>query len=157
MAKSVFNVGERFECLAIIAELPRIPSSRRYLVRCDCGNEKTVRGSQLRPGHTISCGCRRNLKHGESRGEGLAAEWTSWRGMKSRCRDASHIAFKHYGGRGIKVCARWIDSYENFLSDMGRKPSALHSLDRIDVDGNYEPSNCRWASQTEQRANRRVK
>ena len=74
--------------------------------------------------------------------------------MKERCRNPKHNRFHRYGGRGIRVCDRWLDSYENFLADMGRKPSPTHSVDRIDNDGHYEPGNCRWATDAEQRANR---
>lgn len=77
-----------------------------------------------------------------------------WRSMRRRCLSASHPAFPAYGGRGVQICDRWIESYEYFLSDMGIKPSKDHSLDRINPDGNYEPSNCRWATKTKQARNR---
>jgi hypothetical protein len=74
--------------------------------------------------------------------------------MHVRCHDAKNKHFRHYGGRGIRVCDRW-DSFENFLADMGSRPSTKHSIDRIDCDGNYEPGNCRWATWSEQRLNQR--
>jgi hypothetical protein len=76
--------------------------------------------------------------------------------MKTRCLNPNTDDFKHYGGRGISICDRWLDSYEAFLADMGRRPSAKHSIDRINVDGNYEPGNCRWATASEQRRNQRT-
>jgi hypothetical protein len=75
--------------------------------------------------------------------------------MKTRCYNPNTEYYKHYGGRGIKVCDRWLNSYENFLKDMGPKPSLIYSLDRIDVNGNYEPSNCKWSTPKEQVNNRR--
>ena len=145
------------------------------MVRCDCGNEKSVVGYELRSGHTTSCGCHSRaasrarfahvrsflngppaaLRHGEARTRIKTAEWLCWNNMKYRCRNPNAANFKYYGGRGIKVCDRWVASYEDFLSDMGRKPSAAHSIDRIDVNGNYEPTNCRWATSSEQKRNQR--
>jgi hypothetical protein len=78
----------------------------------------------------------------------------TWKAMKQRCLDERSVAYEHYGGRGITICKRWRSSFKNFLADMGERPSGK-SLDRIDVDGNYEPSNCRWATPKEQVANQR--
>lgn len=90
--------------------------------------------------------------HGESHSY-RTTEYNSWTSMKMRCLQPSHDSYPRYGGRGITVCARWIGSFENFLADMGRKPTAEHSLDRINGKGNYEPDNCRWATKAEQAAN----
>lgn len=81
--------------------------------------------------------------------------YITWQSMRQRCSDPSTNSYEHYGGRGIKVCDRWLHSYKNFIADMGEKPTPDHSIDRIDVDGNYEPSNCRWATNAEQRMNKR--
>ena len=94
-------------------------------------------------------------KHGHAPRKGPSAEWRSWRAMKTRCTNAHSSDYKNYGGRGITVCPRWLHSFQNFLSDMGLKPTAKHTLDRINNDGNYEPKNCRWATAKEQRDNRR--
>ena len=105
-------------------------------------------------GSTRSCGRCASISHGESSGKHITTEYRSWVAMLSRCQNPQNDSWSNYGGRGITVCKRW-QSYENFLTDMGRKPAPMHSIDRIDVDGNYEPANCRWASKKEQVANRR--
>jgi DNA-binding CsgD family transcriptional regulator len=83
-------------------------------------------------------------------------EYIAWVAMKQRCFNSKNEVFEHYGGRGITVCNRWINSFENFLSDMGRRPTSKHTLGRIDNNGNYEPNNCRWETMTQQLRNRRM-
>lgn len=92
-------------------------------------------------------------RHGDAQKSGRASEYLSWRELRTRCRNPHNHAYARYGGRGIRVCDRWM-VYENFLADMGRKPSPRHSIDRIDNDGNYEPGNCRWATSSQQNLNR---
>lgn len=82
--------------------------------------------------------------------------WRSWKSMKTRCLNPNETGFERYGGRNIRVCQRWLDSFENFLADMGERPSLFHSLDRIDNDGHYEPGNVRWATRTEQNRNKKT-
>lgn len=121
---------------------------------CDCGNALSVLGSELVSGHTKSCGCLR-LRHGFAKKR--PPEYYSWCGMMTRCFNSKSDGYGRYGGRGITVCDRWrgFDGFSTFLKDMGQKPSSDHSLDRCEVNGNYEPSNCRWATSEEQIANRR--
>lgn len=99
-------------------------------------------------------GNQQTRRHGESTRTYRSPEHTAWQAMRGRCNNPKHPRYADWGGRGITICARW-DVYENFLADMGRRPSARHSLDRVDNDGNYEPGNCRWALPAEQVANRR--
>jgi hypothetical protein len=124
--------------------------------RCDCGKTLVVDGNNLRRGHTRSCGCfsreslrRRMTTHGKRR----TAEYSVWRDMWTRCTNPNGKFYQHYGGRGIRVCNRW-KRFENFLSDMGLRPDGL-TLERKNTNGNYTPSNCKWATRLEQNRNRR--
>ena len=141
---------------------------RRWLCDCDCGGTARVTTHLLLHQQTQSCGCltrermsRLNLKHGHTRRSGnsqASPTYRSWMSMMHRCYRPTTHGYERYGGRGITVCDRWQGDggFERFLADMGTRPSPDHSLDRIDTNGNYEPSNCRWATRTEQSRNKRT-
>jgi hypothetical protein len=158
--------GETFGRWTVLRSAGRKKREIAWLCRCACGAEKAVASSVLRSGRSKSCGCWRiehgrahgavvNLRHGEAGTGRESPEYRVWVGMNARCYIASHTSFRYYGARGIVVCERWRISFENFLIDLGRKPSAKHTLDRIDPNGNYEPNNTRWATYKEQNRNRR--
>lgn len=123
---------------------------------CICGKTNVSSGADLRSGKVISCGCFRKDNPTITHGMSYTAEFEAWCSMRYRCLNVNHKAYKHYGGRGITICERWLNSFEDFLSDMGLKPTPQHSLDRENNDGNYEPSNCRWATKIQQSRNTRV-
>lgn len=132
----------------------------RWVCKCECGNVSEVTGTDFKTGHSKSCGCL-NIEilrdiH-TTHGMRYSSEYDSWSDMKKRCDNPKAMNYHNYGGRGIKVCSRWLESFENFLEDMGPKPSPELTLDRWpnNETGNYEPGNCRWATDYEQFRNRR--
>ena len=141
-----------------------------WVCRCECGVEKEVYGGNLLRGVSQSCGCFRvevvskiKRTHGASgyNVKGRGPLYVTWSNIRRRCLDREDVRFKDYGGRGIAVCARWRDGdggltgYECFVADMGPKPTKKHSVERKDVNGNYDPGNCVWATQAEQTRNKR--
>lgn len=133
----------------------------RFKCICECGKVSCHRSDHIRSGQCKSCGCFRSevctakaTSHGHTKGKKYSSEYACWRAMLSRCSNESQQSFALYGAKGISVCDRWSQSFELFLADMGRKPSKAHSIDRIDYCGDYEPSNCRWATVTQQSRNK---
>lgn len=155
--------NQKFGKLRVLKEVAKIGAYRAFELKCECGNVVTVRlcslRSRTRP--TLSCGCwkrensarvlrkmRSQCKPENQPGlrHGMAGTPTYyiWQAMKRRCLKPNDPGYKNYGGRGVKVCKRWLDSFENFLDDMGKRPTDRHEITRIDNDGNYEPGNCQW-------------
>lgn len=147
-------LGKRYGMLIAIEELPKLNGMRQWRLKCDCGGERIALQKTFANGKMRSCGCddmHSNVKHRLSK----TPEYRAWINMKTRCSSDSAPYFEYYGGRGITVCDRWLSSFEKFYSDMGKRPGSAHSVDRIDVNGNYEPDNCRWATGSEQSRNQR--
>lgn len=148
-------IGRRFGKLVIVAMLGycKNPSQRRYLCKCDCGNTKEL-ASTMFYGKATCCGCSRvnkRVKHGLRN----SSEYRTWQAMWTRVTNPNHEKFAIYGAMGVTICERWKD-FTNFYADMGPKPTPQHSIDRYpDPSGNYEPSNCRWATMSQQRRNQR--
>jgi hypothetical protein len=153
-------VGYVFENLLVLKESSKTDKSRQkfWWCKCICGNEKEIGGRNLRRGDIVSCGCfgkmqrkKTNTKHGMH----SSVEYKTWDGMIQRCTNKNRLAYKNYGGRGILVCEEW-KTFENFLLDMGEKPSPFHSIERINNEGNYCKENCKWATSSEQSRNQRI-
>lgn len=149
--------GQTFGYWATLREHSTRFGARMWECRCRCGSERIVEGRHLTSGRSKSCGCYRNeviSRVRKSHGLTETREYRIWCQMKGRCANPNIPEFANYGGRGITVCDRWLNSFEAFLTDMGNAPDG-YSIDRINVNGNYEPSNCRWATPKQQANNTR--
>lgn len=154
-SKDITN--QNFGRLTAIEPVEGTPGGIKWRCICSCGNEHITTAGSLRKGATKSCGClgpeqlrKMSVTHGMSK----EPIYKVWQGMIKRCGNKNSTRYKYYGKRGIRVCRRWVNSFENFYADMG-DPPANKSIDRINNDGNYKPGNCRWATRTEQTRNMR--
>jgi len=150
--------GQRFGRLVVVSEAEPRGYMRRWLCKCDCGREKTVYQTRLRNKGSQSCGClsrelilTRCITHGGSR----TIEYNAWCAMISRCENPKNRYYCDYGGRGIKVCKQWRNSFPSFVRDMGLRPDRKMMLERRNNNGNYTPRNCYWATRSQQNRNRR--
>lgn len=154
-------LGKRYGRLIVIEQLPNKNGNTWWLCKCDCGNEKAVQGTRLVNGHTRSCGClvtdvtvarnKQGFKYGIRGNRIYRIYW----GMRTRCYNTTDHNYKRYGGRGIKICDEWLNSFEAFRDwSLANGYRDDLSIDRINNDGDYEPSNCRWATNEQQQANK---
>lgn len=160
--RSLVSPGDRFGRLVVLHSLPNSCGFRWAMCICDCGQESAAQNSRLLKGRKKSCGCQKYIglrvskaTHGEASHGRQSAEYIVWGAMKSRCLTPEHADYSNYGARGISVCDEWIRSFGAFLSDMGRRPTSRHTLDRIDNERGYQPDNCRWATYSMQNRNTR--
>lgn len=159
MSKFIDLTGQKFGRLIVIdSEGKDKWGQYKWLCKCDCGNYVKVGGCCLRRGTSRSCGClskekviERSIIHKMSK----SLEYQIWGGMKARCLNKNNKSYQNYSGRGIKVCDRWLNSFENFYKDMGKKPKGK-SIDRIDNSKGYYKENCKWATRKEQMRNTRI-
>ncbi len=151
-------VGQKFGKLLVMRRLPDRKTGARnvraqVLLQCDCGKRLTIPRYYIMRKHNprTHCGC----ESSDSIQRRFAPEYGIWNMMQTRCYNDSHISYPGYGAKGVRVCVRWLSSFEHFLEDVGPRPTPFHSIDRKDPEGNYEPDNCRWATAKEQAANKR--
>jgi len=158
-SKSFENLaGCVFGRLTVVSEAMCKNNNVYWNCICKCGNTHQVTGSNLRSGDVTSCGCYRNEVVGSwAKTHGMSKDlaYSPWKAMKKRCSNPNDSRYAYYGGRGIKVCKEWQDSFVAFYNQIGPRPTPEHTLDRINPDGNYEPGNVRWATRKEQANNKR--
>lgn len=160
--KVIDLVGQQFARLTVLSRAGSQNKKSTWLCRCQCGKEVVVKSDNLKNGNTKSCGCQKRdstiaTMQATKRTHGMSqtSEYKIWVHMKQRCENPNYGMYPEYGGRGITVCKQWSESFEAFYRDMGARPGPEYSIDRKDVNGNYEPNNCRWATDEEQSSNRR--
>lgn len=155
------SVGDRFGRLEVIEYAGLIHTHACWRVRCDCGAVRELPGSRILRGKVRSCGClrvevsrSRQIRHGHNRRDSCSPEYHVWYNMKTRCLNTENHAYPRYGGRGIKVCDKWM-SFQGFLDDMGPRPDKSFTLERLDNDLGYNRDNCAWATKSQQTKNRK--
>lgn len=149
--------GKKFGRLTAIKQEYMERNAWHWSFLCDCGNTIIRRGALVKAGGVSSCGCAKKNSGCWTHGMSRSPEYSSWTGMKDRCLNPSNKRYQDYGGRGVEVCHRWLNSFENFFADMGERPEPKrdYSLDRIDNSLGYFPENCKWSTRKEQMMNRR--
>jgi hypothetical protein len=153
-------IYQKHERITILCEVEQKHKARRFLCKCDCGTVWEVALKYIKSGQIKSCGCyseeqkKGRIVHGMNRRDIRSSEYVSWAGMFTRCYNQNDKSYKDYGARGVRVCERWFN-FENFLSDMGFRPSRLHTIERQKVNGHYEPGNCVWILKSKQSLNKR--
>lgn len=164
MSRIVKNfTGHRFGRLTAMSESGRHKNGRvLWECLCDCGNTVNIASNNLHGGNSKSCGClkkesstERGKKLLTTHGLSKTPEYGAWKNIIQRCNNPNDQSYSNYGERGIKICDRWLNSFENFYTDLGPRPTDAHSVDRINNNGHYEPGNCKWSTMDEQSNNKR--